>query len=206
MKNIRIVYKIIVISIILLIIFMKFNIVNAENEETYTIEFNIENVENPNYNVYLMIPKDYIEYLIQNSNLNIKYNGPVTLKENTFPSLDIKKENVQEELYEDNNIEYVQVLLEPTIENQYKVNVLKSYPEKDMAFRIEEKETDYNYIIYMEENFKIEDNICKIYYNYQEKVATNIQNEKNGIKLWQIILVILIVGIVVFLIYKINKK
>lgn len=206
MKNIRIVYKIIVISIILLIIFMKFNIVNAENEETYTIEFNIENVENPNYNVYLMIPKDYIEYLIQNSNLNIKYNGPVTLKENRFPSLDIKKENVQEELYEDNNIEYVQVLLEPTIENQYKVNVLKSYPEKDMAFRIEEKETDYNYIIYMEENFKIEDNICKIYYNYQEKVATNIQNEKIGIKLWQIILVILIVGIVVFLIYKINKK
>lgn len=206
MKNIRIVYKIIVISIILLIVLMRFNIVNAENEETYTIEFNIENVENPNYNVYLMIPKDYIEYLIQNSNLNIKYNGPVTLKENTFPSLDIKKENVQEELYEDNNIEYVQVLLEPTIENQYKVNVLKSYPEKDMAFRIEEKETDYNYIIYMEENFKIEDNICKIYYNYQEKVATNIQNEKNGIKLWQIILVILIVGIVVFLIYKINKK
>lgn len=196
-----------IILTIIMIIFMT-KIVKATEEETYEIEFNItNNVDNKQYNVYILLPKEYIEYAIQQSNLEIEYNGSTTLKENNIPNIKINKEDVQEKTYEENNTEYVQILLHSINENKYKFNILKSYPYKDMQFRVTENNNqDYDYIVPLKEDFKLEDNICKVYYDYQEKVATNIEKGGLGIKPWQLILVVIIVIVLVMTIRKILSK
>ena len=196
-----------IILTIIMIIFMT-KIVKATEEETYEIEFNItNNVDNKQYNVYILLPKEYIEYAIQQSNLEIEYNGSTTLKENNIPNIKINKEDVQEKTYEENNTEYVQILLHSTDENKYIFEILKSYPYKDMLFRVTENNNqDYDYIVPLKEDFKLEDNICKVYYDYQEKVATNIEKGGWGIKPCQLILVVIIVIVLVMIIRKILGK
>ena len=92
-------------------------------------------------------------------------------------------------------------------ENKYIFEILKSYPYKDMLFRVTENNNqDYDYIVPLKEDFKLEDNICKVYYDYQEKVATNIEKGGWGIKPWQLILVVIIVIVLVMIIRKILGK
>ena len=89
-----------------------------------TIELNFEvinNKENKDVDIYILLPEKYINFSIVNNILDVKYDGANTLKNNDIPGIEVKKENVQDEVYEENGIEYVQVLLEPDEEGIYKV-------------------------------------------------------------------------------------
>ena len=157
----------------------------------FKIEFNVENAGNSNYNVYVLLSKEYIEEAIRKANLNIKYTGSSTLLENDIPGINIDKDNVIEDLYEDNNKEYVKIVLDKIDENKYEFNIITKYTDDDVLFGIENKEESYNYIVSLED-FVIEDGCYKVYYDYQEKIAENYPKEE-GIQLWQILLILLIV-------------
>ena len=78
-----------------------------ENSEaqTFKIEFNVENADNSNYKVYVLLSKEYIEEAIRKANLDIKYTGSSTLLENDIYGIKDNKDNIIEDLYEDNNKE-----------------------------------------------------------------------------------------------------
>lgn len=177
-----------------------------ENSEaqTFKIEFNVENADNSNYKVYVLLSKEYIEEAIRKANLDIKYTGSSTLLENDIAGINVNKDNIIEDLYEDNNKEYVQIVLDKAEENKYEFNIITQYTDDDVLFGVENKEEAYNYIVSLED-FVMEDGIYKVYYDYQEKIAENYPKEE-GIQLWQILLIVLIVVIVLIIICKMNKK
>ena len=76
-----------------------------------------------------------------------------TLKNNDITGIEVKKENVQDELYEENGIEYTQILLEPDENGIYKFDLLEDYNKLDIKYRIKNEKKDY--IVHID-NFKIE--------------------------------------------------
>ena len=182
--------------------------VEATESNSYTVEFYVENSDNKDYNVYVLLPKEYIEYAINNSNLEIQYTGTETLINNTIPGININKDDIQNEVYSDDNKEYVQILLERKEENKYVFDVLEGYTNINIAFRIREnnENSDYDYIVDLDENYNIKDNICQIFYDYDQKIAKNEGSSKMNIGPIQILVAVIIILIVLGIIYKITRK
>lgn len=182
--------------------------VKATESNLYTVEFYVENSDNRDYNVYVLLPKEYIEYAINNSNLEIQYTGAETLRNNTIPGINVNKNNIQDEVYSDGNKEYVQILLEQKEENKYVFNVLEGYTNINIAFRIREnnENSDYDYIVELDEDYNIKDNICQIFYDYEQKIAKNEGGSKMNIGPIQILVAVIIILIVLGIIYKITRK
>ena len=81
-----------ILSIIfLLLICILTNISNSYNE-TYTLEFKTINA-NEKFDIYVLLPKEYIIFAIKEDKLDIQYNGVETLKENDIQSIKVKKED-----------------------------------------------------------------------------------------------------------------
>ena len=96
--------------------------------ETYKISLIVkDNKNNEDINLYILLPKEYIEYAIDSANLDIDYQGVETIKDNDILGINVNKENIKNDLYIENNIEYVQILLEKNLNNEYTFDVLENY-------------------------------------------------------------------------------
>ena len=190
--------NIIILAIIILILFIPN--VKAVDLSTYELKLKVlENTENKEFDLYILLPKSYIVYAIDNSNLNIEYTGAETLKENNIPGIDINKNNVEDEIYKENDNEYVQILLEPNEDNEYTFNILSSYIGKDMKFRIKNDEKDY--IMHLD-NFTVKDNTCQLEYNYSQNSLK--QKDYTEFSFSTVLFIILIIIVFIAIIAKIK--
>lgn len=182
---------------IILIMGMLFFIVGTtvQASNTYDLEFKIKNHEKgEELDLYLLLPKKYILFAIRKANLDIEYEGAKTLKKYFIPNIGVEKQKVQDELYIENETEYVQILLSESNRNVYTFSILADYPDRDMKYRVINEKKDY--IIHID-NFKVENGKCKIEYNDKENTAKqpNRIYMPFGVKiLITILIVILIIG------------
>ena len=193
-------YLTIVLLIILMIVLL---LPTVKANSTYTIQLEItDNKEKDDFDIFILLPENYITYAINHAGLDIEYAGAETLLQNDIPLIDIDKNNVQNEIYVENGVEYVQILLEPNAEDIYTFEVLSDYPEKDMKFRIQNDEKDYLMHI---DNFEIEDSVCEIEYNYDKdeiKQPTKIRINFGTL----LLIIVLIMIIIIAIISKIKSK
>ena len=192
-----------IIYIIIMAIMLLAPVANASSYKTIDLQLKVtKNVNNANFNMYMLLPKDYIVYAINNANLNIEYDGPNTLKENTIIGINVEKSKIQDETYNEDGIEYVQILLEPTNNNIYNFKILSDYNKLDMKFRVKNDEKDY--IMHID-NFKTDDNECKMEYNYDQNQMK--QSNKIVINFGTLLLIVILVLIIsVAIISKIKIK
>ena len=154
-----------IFSILLIIILGVLANFSYAYEKMYTLEFEASDVSK-SFDLYLLLPKEYIEYAIRKDDLDIEYKGVETLKDNDIPSINIENENdISDELYKENGIEYIQILLHQNEDGKYVFDILEDYPDMDMKYRI--KNVDKDDIVHIN-NFEISDDVCKIEYNYDE--------------------------------------
>jgi len=189
---------------LVMIVFLVFQLIlfNSNNsycyDEMVTLEFETVN-ESEMFDLYILLPKEYIEYVIKNDELDIEYEGVETLKDNDIPSINVNKENISNDLYKENDEEYIQILLEENEDNKYEFDILKDYGKLDIKYRI--KNINRDEIVHID-NFKIDsNNVCEIKYNYEENTVKqpNVGFIPFITKLLIIILVIIIiVGIIAY--------
>ncbi len=154
-----------IFSILLIIILGVLANFSYAYEKMYTLEFEASDVSK-SFDLYLLLPKEYIEYAIRKDDLDIEYKGVETLKDNDIPSINIENKNdISDELYKENGIEYIQILLNQNEDGKYVFDILEDYPDMDMKYRI--KNVDKDDIVHIN-NFEISDDVCKIEYNYDE--------------------------------------
>lgn len=156
----------ILILMCFIIIFIITN-VNAK-ENTYTLEMEIINNKNEDINLYILLPKEYILYAMGQDYVAAQYNGANTLIENNIPSIKVNKKYIQNEVYKEDGVEYIQILLEENKEGIYKFDILTSYRKMDMKYRINNEDKDY--IMHIDE-FKIKDGKCQIQYDYENETV-----------------------------------
>lgn len=178
-------------------------IVKADSEDMITLQLTVtENKEQKDFELYMLLPEQYITYAIQQANLDIEYEGAETLKQNEIQGIDVDKSNIQDETYHEAGVEYIQIRLEPNDEGVYTFQILSAYNRLDMKFRIKNDEKDY--IMHID-NFKIEDNICEIEYNYDKdeiKQPTKIVINFGTL----LLIIILVIIIIIAIISKIKTK
>ena len=184
-----------IIFICMLIMMMCIPVVKANS--TYTIALEVtKNKEEKTFELYMLLPENYITYAINKAGMDIEYTGAETLTQNDIPLIDVDKSKVQNETYRENGIEYVQILLEPNEDGMYTFEVIADYPEMDMKLRIKNDEKDY--IMHID-NFKIEDDVCQIEYDYDNdevKQPTKIVINFGTILLIVILVMIIIIAII----------
>lgn len=173
---------------------------NASNSETYTYNIEIKNnTNNDNVDIYILLPKEYIIYVINYDNLDIDYEGVETLKNNVIPNISVKKENIQDKLYKEENKEYISILLEENEDGIYQFEALQDYTNMDIKFRIKNDNRDY---IMDVSNFNIENNICEIQYDYDK----NEIKQPGKIKINFGIIFLIILAILLIITAIISKK
>ena len=188
--------KIIFLVITLMIAFI--TISSYAYLDTIELDFEVvKNEENKEFDLYLLLPEEYIKFAISDNVVDVKYDGVNTLKDNYISGIDVEKENIQDEMYEEEGIKYIQILLEPDRKGVFEFDLLKDYPKLNIKYRIKNEKKDY--IVHID-NFKIENGICKIEYNYDEntvkqpdKIMTN-----NIILLIIILIIVIIIGIIAY--------
>ena len=189
-------------------IFLVFQLIlfNSNNSYCYnemvTLEFETVN-ESEIFDLYILLPKEYIEYVIKNDKLDIEYKDAETLKDNDIPSINVNKENISNDLYKEDNKEYIQILLEENENNKYEFDILKDYGKLNIKYRI--KNINRDEIVHID-NFKIDsNNVCEIKYNYEE----NTVKQPNGgfvPFITKLLIVILVITIIVGIIAYVKKR
>ena len=192
------------LTIVLLIILMiALLIPTVKANSTYTIQLEVtNNKEEADFDLFILLPSNYITYAINHAGLDIEYTGAETLIQNDIPLINVDKNNIQDKTYVENGVEYVQILLEPNTEGIYTFKILSDYPEMDMKFRLKNDEKDYLMHI---NNFKVENNVCEIEYNYDKdeiKQATKIRINFETL----LLIILLIIIIIIAIISKIKTK
>lgn len=181
--------KLITIIIIAIMVFM-FGQVYAV--DTFEIEFKtLNNKKNEKFDLYLLLPEDYIDFAIQEANLDLVYEGASTIKKNEIPGVMVKKENVQEEIYTESETEYVQIRLEKA-NGVYTFDLLENYPKMDIKYRIKNLKKDY--IVHID-NFKIEKGKCEVEYDYAKDTIK--QPDKKVMPSGIIALIVILIAIVI---------
>lgn len=192
-----------ILNIIILSVFIILTIVlpvQADNAETNRLKLKVVN-SNESYELYILLPKRYIMYAIEHDNLDIKYDGSNTLKYNVIPSITVDINNIQDDTYTDNQIEYVQIKLDDLGGEEYLFEIISEYTDMDMLYRIKSATRDNLMVI---DNFNIENNACEMQYDYeQNKISTEkLTNTKVKIQLkwWQILIIVgvIIMAIIVY--------
>lgn len=189
-------------------IFLVFQLIlfNSNNSYCYnemvTLEFETVN-ESEIFDLYILLPKEYIEYVIKNDKLDIEYKGVETLKDNDIPSINVNKENISNDLYKENDKEYIQILLEENENNKYEFDILKDYGKLNIKYRI--KNINRDEIVHID-NFKIDsNNVCEIKYNYEENTVK--QPNVGFIPfITKLLIVILVITIIVGIIAYVKKR
>jgi len=191
--------KIIKIMIISILIMMSICLpVRAEGEMTQLRLTVIDAKED--YDMYILLPKNYIKYAIKHDNLDIEYDKANTLKYNSIPSITTTIENIQDDVYVEDMIEYVQIKLDDLGDQLYVFEIISEYTDMDMLFRVKSESKDDLLVI---QNFKVQDNACKIEYNYKENtIQTERKNEMKisfRLQWWQIALIAVLIVFIVYL-------
>ena len=186
------------LTIVLLIILMiGLLIPTVKANSTCTIQLEVtNNKEEADFDLFILLPSNYITYAINHAGLDIEYTGAETLVQNDIPLINIDKNNIQDKTYVENGVEYVQILLEPNTEEIYTFKILSDYPEMDMKFRLKNDEKDYLMHI---NNFKVENNVCEIEYNYDKdeiKQPTKIRINFETLLLIILLIIIIIIAII----------
>ncbi len=191
----------IVICIMVMIIGICLPVVKANS--TYTIKLEVtKNKEQKTFEIYMLLPQNYITYAIHKAGLDVEYEGAETLKKYDIPLISIDKSKIQDKIYNENGIEYVQILLEPNEQGIYTFEIIADYPEMDMKLRVKNDEKDN--IMHIN-NFKVQNNVCEIEYNYDENTIK--QPTKIVIDFGTVILIILLIVIIIIaIISKIKTK
>ena len=196
--------KIIILSI--LIITSVYIPTNAETELAgmSQLRLTVTEADEP-YEIYMLLPKNYINYAIKHDGLDIGYDGANTLIYNTIPSIMVNVNNVLKDTYIDNGIEYVQIKLDDMGGEEYIFEIISEYTDMDMIYRIKSESKDNLMLI---DNFSIdEDNTCKMEYNYKEDtIQTDGKNEvkiKFQLHWWQILIIAILI---IFLIYMQKRR
>ena len=188
--------KVIIISIILITsIYIP---VKATEGKTTQLKLTVTDADEA-YEIYMLLPKNYIKYAIQHDGLDIEYDGANTLIYNTIPSIVVNVKNVLTDTYIDDGIEYVQIKLDDMGGEEYIFEIISEYTDMDMMYRIKSESKDNLMLI---DNFTVKDNMCKMEYNYKQDTIQS-QNEtelKIGFELrwWQILIIAVLI---IFLIY-----
>ena len=167
-------------------------------EKTYTLEFKASDVSE-DFDLYLLLPKDYVLFAIEEDGLNIEYTGVETLKNNDIPSIRVDKESISDELYEEGGVEYIQILLEENEEGKYEFDILSNYNKMNMKYRVKNMNKDD--IVHID-NFKISNGVCKVEYNYEKNTVKQPDTEFIPFvtKVLMIVLVVIIVvGIIAYI-------
>lgn len=155
------------------------------------------------YELFMLLPKKYIKYAIQHDGLDIEYESENTLIYNTIPSIPVDINNVQDDTYIENGVEYVQIKLDDLGGEEYLFEIISEYTDMDMVYRLKSASRDNIMVI---ENFQMQDNVCRMEYNYKENtIKTERKNElKINFKIswWQILIIIILV---IFILY-LNKR
>ena len=201
-KRITTLFAIIIISLLMII----FNTTNAQatsaDNEFFELQFKIiNNEENENVDIYLLLPKEYIEFAIEHDKLDIEYEGASTLKENNIPSIDVDGLNILDDIYEEDGTEYVQILLEKNDNNIYSFDILSDYFDLDMRYRIKNDNKDFIAHI---ENFKLKDGICEIEYDYDADIVK--QPDRKVFSFGTILLIAILIIVVILGISSYIKK
>lgn len=170
---------------------------------TYTIELEVtKNKEEKEFELYILLPQEYVMYAINKAGLDIEYIGTDTLKQNDISTIEVNKNDVQDETYSEDGTEYIQILLEPDGDGIYAFDILEDYPRRDMKFRAKNDEKDY--IMHID-NFKVENDICKIEYNYDDNEIK--QPNKTIINFGTLLLIVILVLIIIIaIISKLETK
>lgn len=198
--------KILKIVIIMLLLINMFYITStATNENVNKLRLTVINA-NEDYQIYILLPKKYIMYAIEKDGLDIEYDKANTLIYNNIPSIPVNINNVQQETYIENNVEYVQVLLDDIVEGEYYFEIVGDYTDMDMLYRVKSSTRDD--IIHID-NFSIQDNLCEMEYNYKDNIIKTEENKNIKISInfewWQIVLIIILVIFIIYL-YKRREK
>lgn len=166
--------------------------------DTFEIEFKvIDNKKNEKFDLYILLPEDYIKFAIQKANLKLDYEGVNTLKKNEIPGIVVQNGTILDESYEEKGIQYLQIRLNKE-NNIYSFDILEDYSKMDIKYRIKNIQKDY--IVHID-NFKIEKGKCEIEYDYVKDIVK--QPNKNIISfniktLFIILLIIMIVGAIAY--------
>ncbi len=201
MKNKVFFLLLVFIMSLLMVIFNATNVqANSSNSEFFELQFEIKNnEENDNVDIYLLLPKEYIEFAIEHDNLDIEYQGANTLKENNIPSIDVNGLNILDDTYEEDGIEYVQILLDKNDNDIYSFDILSDYFDLDMRYRIKNETKDFIANI---ENFKLNNGICEIEYDYDADIVKQPDRKVfsfGTIMLFIILLIVIILGVFSYL-------
>ena len=193
MKNIK---KMITVLIFCTMIFM-FGYTYAAS--TYELEIEVtNNKKNEDIEIYILLPEEYILFAIEESYSEIYYNGSSTLKYSDVYGIKVDKQNVLDEEYIEDDVEYVQILLEEE-NGKYKFDILENYKKMNIKFRIVNEEKDY--ILHID-NFKIQNEKCKIEYNYERDIVKQADRiiVPTSVKILIILLfVIIILGTIAYI-------
>ena len=182
--------RIITFTILIILMFMVGNVYAID---TFDFQFQVSNnKENEDFDLYILLPEKYVIYAINQSNLEINYEGVETLKQYSIPGIDVEIDNIQDEIYEEKGVKYIQILLEKNSKDIYEFSILENYPNMDMKYRI--KNSDKDYIMHID-NFKVKDGKCEIEYNYEKDEIK--QPDKLVIPPGVIVLMILLAVIVI---------
>lgn len=193
---------IIILSIFVMIIGVIFFNYSCAYEETYTLEFEASDINNEDFDLYLLLPKDYILFAIEEDGLNIVYTGVDTLKNNDIPSIRVNKDNISDELYKEDGVEYIQIFLEENEEGKYEFDILANYSKMDMKYRIKNMTKDD--IVHID-NFKVSNGVCKVEYNYEKNTVKQPDTEFIPF-VTKVLMIVLIVIIVVSIIAYIKQR
>lgn len=172
--------------------------VMADSTEMSKLRLKVTNA-NEEYEIFMLLPKKYIMYAIKHDGLDIGYDGANTLKYNVIPSITVDINNVLDNTYVDNGIEYVQIKLNDLGGAEYLFEIIAEYTDMDMLYRVKSSSIDNIMII---ENFKMQDNVCKIEYDYEKnEVKTERKSEikfKFNITWWQVLIIVILVIILIY--------
>lgn len=183
--------KIISIFIISILFIITSNV--YASTDTFNLELKvINNKKNQKFDLYILLPKEYIQFAIQNDELQIEYDGANTLKNNIIPSIYVDKEKVLDDVYYQDGEEYVQILLEEK-DGLYDFDILSDYDKMNFKYKISRNDSD-DYIMHID-NFKINKNVCEIEYDYNNNSIK--QPDKKVIPFATILLVIIAIMVLI---------
>lgn len=183
--------KIISIFIISILFIITSNV--YASTDTFNLELKvINNKKNQKFDLYILLPKEYIQFAIQNDELQIEYDGANTLKNNIIPSIYVDKEKVLDDVYYQDGEEYIQILLEEK-DGLYEFGILSDYDKMNFKYKISRNDSD-DYIMHID-NFKINKNVCEIEYDYNNNSIK--QPNKKVIPFATILLVIIAIMVLI---------
>ena len=191
--------KKIIIAIFALVLLLAITIqVYADSIDVGRLQLKVINA-NEDYELYILLPRNYIMYAINHDGLDIDYDGANTLINNTIPSIIVNINNVVKETYIDNRIEYVQIKLDNLGDDEYLFEIIPEYTNMDMMYRIKSDSRDNLMII---KNFQMIKNVCEMEYDYETNEIKTENTSKIeirfNIKWWQILIIAILL---IFLVY-----